>query len=97
MYEWNKKWQLNIFMSSPQKETNDRMQSHVITKKCTYPEVRGDLWHLHPQTGTQVLDILQIILHGVGQVHQVVQVDGIIFSSFELQVKRLWLTYMKLP
>ncbi len=66
-------------------------------KILTYPEVRCDLWHLQHQTGSQVLDILQIILHRVGQVHQVVQVDGIIFSSFELQVKRLRLTYKKLP
>lgn len=58
-------------------------------------KVTGDLFHLQHETGSQVLDILQIILHWVGQVHQVVQVNGIIFSSFELQVKRLGLTYIK--
>lgn len=66
-------------------------------KILTYPEVRGDLLHLQHQTGSQVLDVLQIVLHGVGQVHQVVQVDGIIFRSFERQVKGLGLPYIKLP
>lgn len=71
------------------------MWLHYNMKILTYPEVRGDLWHLQHQTGSQVLDVLQIVLHGVGQVHQVVQVDGIIFRSFELQVECLGLTYTK--
>lgn len=66
-----------------------------MSKIFTYPEVWGDLWHLLHQTGSQVLHILQIILHGVGQVHQVVQIDGVVFCSFELQVKNLGLTYDK--
>lgn len=69
----------------------------VVLQILTYSKIRGDLLHLQHQTGSQVLDILQIVLHGVGQIHQVVQVNWIIFRSFERQLKRLGLTYMKLP
>lgn len=66
-------------------------------KGLTYPEVGSDLWHLQHQTGSQVLHILQIILHWVWQVHQVVQVNWVIFRSLELQVKSLRLPWIKLP
>lgn len=42
------------------------------------PQVTGELAHLGGQLGAQILDAPQIILHGVRQVHQVVDVYRVI-------------------
>lgn len=52
-------------------------------------EVAGEFAHLAGQLGAQVLDIPQIILHGVGQVHQVVDVHGVVFHLPHLDTKDL--------
>lgn len=59
----------------------------------TDPEIRGDLLHFFHEVGAEVLDIFQIILHGEGQVHKIVQVNGVILSTFEFQLESLRFTF----
>lgn len=52
-------------------------------------KVAGELAHLTGQLGTQVLDVLQIVLHGVGQVHQVVDVHRVVFHLAHVDTEHL--------
>ena len=61
----------------------------------TDPEVCGDLLHLLHEVSAQVFHIFHIILHGEGQVHQGVHVDGVVFSTFELQLEGLRFTFTR--
>lgn len=51
------------------------------------PEVAGELPHLLSQLGAQVSDAVQVILHGQGEVHQVVQVHRVILHLSNLQLE----------
>lgn len=55
----------------------------------TDAQVAGELAHLAGQRGAQVLDVPQIVLHGVGQVHQVVDVHRIVFHLTHLDLEDL--------
>lgn len=59
----------------------------------THPEVTGDILHLFYEVGSQLLDTGQVVLHGEGQIHQVVQVYGVVLHTFELHLKALRFTY----
>lgn len=58
----------------------------------TNPEVGGDGLHLFAQLGSKVLDILQVVLHGPAEIHQVVQVNRVILGPLELQRELLGLS-----
>lgn len=59
----------------------------------TDPEIRGDLLHFLHEVGAEILHVFQIILHGEGQVHKIVQVNGVILSTFEFQLESLRFTF----
>lgn len=51
-------------------------------------EVAGELPHLLSQLGAQVADVVQVVVHGQGQVHQVVEVHGVILHLPHLHSER---------
>lgn len=51
------------------------------------PEVGGDLLHLLGQLSSQRGQFFLVVLHGLGQVHQVVQIDGVVFGLRVLDVQ----------
>lgn len=55
-------------------------------------EIWGNLLHFCHEVSPKVLDIFQIVFHGEGEVHKVIQVDGVVLSTLEFQVKSLGLT-----
>lgn len=55
----------------------------------TDPKIRGNPLHFPHEVSTKVLDILQIVLHGEGEVHKIIEVYGVIFSTLEFQIKSL--------
>lgn len=57
----------------------------------TNPKIWGDPLHLLHESSTKVLDVFQIVFHGEGEVHKIIQVDGVILSTLEFQLKRLGL------
>lgn len=60
-----------------------------IESFLTNPKIRGNPLHFPHEVSTKVLDILQIILHGEGEVHKIIEVYGVIFSTLEFQIKSL--------
>lgn len=52
----------------------------------------GDVVEGPEQVTPQLLDVDEVIHHGVGEVHQVVQVDGVALGPLESHVKRSCLT-----
>lgn len=75
-----------------------RVQRHSAWRMgaafLTDPEIRGDLLHSRHQVGAQILHVFQIVLHGEGQVHKVVQVDGVVLGTFEFQPEGLRFAWM---
>lgn len=59
----------------------------------THSEVSSNVPHLFHEVSSQLLDTGQVVLHGEGQVHQVVQVYGVVLHTFELHLKALGFTY----
>lgn len=59
----------------------------------TNPEVWGNLLHFPHEVSAKVLDVFQIIFHGEGEVHKIIQVDGVILSTLEFQLKSLGLPF----
>lgn len=64
----------------------------VVRVSLTDPEVWGDFLHFPHEVSSKVLDIFQIIFHGEGEVHEVVQVNGVVLSTLEFQFESLWFT-----
>ena len=64
-----------------------------VCVRLTNPEVGGDGLHLANQVRSQVLDVLQIVLHGPAEVHQVVQVNRVVRSVLVLQGELLNLSW----
>lgn len=62
----------------------------MFRSRLTDLEVGGDFSHFPHEFSAEVFDVFQIVLHGVGQVHQVVQIDGVVISPPEFQVYGLW-------
>lgn len=52
------------------------------------PEIAGELSHLLSQLGPQVADVIQVVVHGQGEIHQVVEVHGIILHLPHLNSER---------
>lgn len=49
----------------------------------TNSEVWSDPPHFIHQVCPQTFHILQVVFHGVGEVHEVVEIDGVVFSPLE--------------
>ena len=59
----------------------------------THPEVTRGVPHLFHEVSAQLLDAGEVVLHGEGQIHQVVQVYGVVLHTLELHHKALGFTY----
>lgn len=64
----------------------------VYKRPKTKPEIAGELSHFFSQLSSQVPNGVQIILHGEGEIHQIVQIYGIILYLSNLHVERGWVT-----
>lgn len=66
-------------------------QTHTLT----HSDVAGGVPHLLHQVCPQRLDVGQVVLHGEGEVHQVVQVYGVVLHTLQLHLKGLRLACTK--
>lgn len=66
----------------------ERRNVFVHERAKPQAEIAGELSHLFSQLGPQVPDIIQVIVHGQGQIHQVVEVHGIILHLPHLHSER---------
>lgn len=64
-----------------------RRDALVYKRPEPQSEVASELPHLLGKLSAQVPDVVQVILHGQGEVHQVVQVHGIILHLSNLQLE----------
>lgn len=71
----------------PRRCVGERGDILVYKRPEPQPEVAGELPHLLGELGAQVPDAVQVILHGQGEVHQVVQVHRIILHLSNLQLE----------
>lgn len=62
-----------------------------IVKIPTNSEVWSNPPHFIHQICSKAFHVLQVVFHGVGEVHKVVEINGIVLGSLEFQRKRLWL------
>lgn len=54
-----------------------------ILNNPTNSEVWSNPSHFIHEIRSETFNILQIIFHRVGEVHKVVEIDGVVFSSLE--------------
>lgn len=71
----------------PRRCVGERRDVLVYKRPEPQTEVAGELPHLLSELGAQVPDAVQVILHGQGEVHQIVQVHGIILHLSNLQLE----------
>lgn len=51
-------------------------------------EIARELSHLFSQLGPQIADVIQVVIHGQGEIHQVVEVHGIVLHLPHLNSER---------
>ncbi len=88
----NQNLQVRVSRSFSSFKSVGRCECEHVCVLLTYPQVFRDVLHRPGKFGSQVFDILKIISHGVAEVHQKVQIDGIILCPLELESKLLWFT-----
>lgn len=76
----------------PRRCVGERGDVLVYKRPEPQPEVAGELPHLLSELGAQVPDVVQVVLHGQGEVHQVVQVHRIILHLSNLQLESCLVT-----
>lgn len=59
------------------------MKTINFLKIPTNSEVWSNPPHFIHQISSKTFHILQVVFHRVGEVHKVVEIDGIVFSSLE--------------
>lgn len=62
----------------------ERRNVFVHKRAKTQPEIASELSHLFSQLGPQIANIVQVVVHGQGEIHQVVQVHGIVLHLPDL-------------
>lgn len=71
----------------PRRRVGERRDAFVYKGPEPQSEVAGELPHLLGELGAEVPDVVQVVLHGQGEVHQVVQVHGIVLHLPHLQLE----------
>lgn len=63
---------------------------NVLVHKRAKPqaEIARELSHLFSQLGPQIADVIQVVVHGQGEIHQVVEVHGIVLHLPHLNSER---------
>lgn len=64
-----------------------RVERRVRTAGLTNAAGLGDLVEGLQQVTTQLLDIVEVIKHGVGEVHEVVQINGVALGPPESHIE----------
>lgn len=77
----------------PRRRVGERGDVFVNERPEPQAEVAGELPHLLGELGAQVSDAVQVILHGQGEIHQVVQVHGVVFHLAHLQLEGCLVTW----
>lgn len=66
----------------------ERRNVFVHERAKPQTEIARELSHLFSQLGPQIADVIQVVVHGQGQIHQVVEIHGIILHLPHLNSER---------